>query len=353
MALACIVATQRRLDEIHNKTNLRRPVGALSAILSNENQGTARAKFLNDDGKTKKYNITYIGRNCNTPVDCSSADLCASGTAAPSLTTTEQTVTKCKSLPVFSCTHSQFRDLCNWSSNQYFVGLVQGQMDTLIRQVNSDILTKMCANIGCFDETTATTEKALTLLDSTTGAPKWNVDWDIREQFINNGISETPLLIGNAVTMKFANGYNNGGISAAGVNFDGMVKFPAYYDNQLQTICAPSSNSTMLAIAPGVVHFFNYLNNAGDFQSNIDTNSPSFDPTMMMREGSTFAHGVIMDNNTGLMFDMDVEYVSCEKKWKFKISLNYDTWVMPVVTCTSNTAGTAACFTGVQKFRVV
>lgn len=352
MALACIVATQKRLDELSPYDNLRQPTGALNAVLSPQNKSEAKAQFLTEDGKTKKYNLTYVPRNCPTPVVCGSADICTDGTAAPNLTTTTLTVSKCYSLPVFNCTAVQFRDLCNFSTNQYFAKLVQGQMDALVRRINQDVLTTICANIGCFGAVTATTEKALTLLDGTTGAPKWTVDVDIMEEFQNNGIMDTPLLIGNNVLTKFAKGYNNGTGTDSGVNMGSMTRFPAFYDNQLQSVCPPASLSTMLAIAPQVVHFFNYLDNAGDFQSNIDVSSASFDPTSMIQDQSTFFHGVLQDPKTGLMFDFDGEYVSCSKKWRFKISTNYDTWVMPVITCTSNTAGNNSCFTGIQKFRV-
>ena len=118
MALSCIVATQKRLDEISPALdNLRQPTGALNALLSPDNKSTAKAQFLTDDGKTKKYNLTYVPRNCTVPVNCASADLCADGTAAPSLTTLTLNITKCKSIPVFNCTDTQFRDLCNWEKN--------------------------------------------------------------------------------------------------------------------------------------------------------------------------------------------------------------------------------------------
>lgn len=345
MPADCIIQTQARLDELTSRGFIRQPVGTLRALLANPNLNIQQ-KMLENDGEVKKYQITYIKPDCGELPDCDSeaAKRCASGTFKP-VESDYKTIDGCLSSGVIELTDAQYRDLCNFGPREFTLQQILGKLDKMSRAANAQVLATICANAGCITPgTPPVNTRKIQLIDPVTGAPTWTADVDILADFADAGLTEVPMLIGGRSLLKYDKGVRNGAANG-GVNIGSMENFPSYYDNQLATVCPDGDgNEPLLAIAPGVVSYVNYMENVGDFQSNLDFNT--IDPLAFMRAGEMYNYGVIQDPYTGLMYDMDVIFDPCDKKWKLSFRTHFDTWVMPLQQCFG------ACFTGIVKYGI-
>lgn len=341
----CIIPIQAKLNELTQYGYTRQPVGALMAVLSAQNMSRVKPMLLSDDGKLKKYQITYVKPDCSAVLDCGNdgASRCDDGDSKP-ITTDTLTISDCTPSGVIELTDAQFRDLCNFGPNEFQSAQIMGKMDKVNRAINTKILTSICGGIGCFGIGN-TDPRDIALINQSTGAPNWNADTEILSDFSDAGMNVTPLLVGGRTIRKYAKGTANGGVSDAGVNIGGMQAFPSFYDNQLQGVCGDAGKETFIAIAPGIVNFVSYLENVGQFQSNVKFS----DVLASMRIGETFNYGTIQDPMTGLMWDLDVIFDTCTKTWKLSFRMQHDVWIMPITGCYGD-SGSGSCFTGILKY---
>lgn len=345
MALSnCIIPIQARLDELTNYGYQQQPVGALQALLSPQNASQVQPKFLREDGKSKKYQMTYVPQDCTAPTDCSSTpgDICGSGTSK-AITTAEMTISECLFSGVIELTINQFRDLCNFTPDRFTMQQIQGKLDTFRRGINSKILVDLCGYVGGFSST-QTGAKILPLINPTTGAPNLIAETEIISDFQEAGMSINPLIVGGRSWNIYNKAVRNGGVNADGLNVGAYDNFGAYYDNQLQAACGTANYESSLALAPQVVNFVNYLENVGDFQANakIDQNNV----LDFLVEGDTFHYGIMQDPITGMYYDFNAIFDACTKKWKLSWKTSFDTWKMPLTQCYYTG------FTGILKYNL-
>lgn len=344
---ACIIPIQRQLDELSGQPGyIRQNTGVISALKSAANgANNIQTQLIANDGKDAIYRYTYIEPNCTEPNDCAETpyDICATGTSNP-IQTQILTIDQCLNMPPIQLTMAQYRSLCNFTPDQFTTAQIRGRMDSIMRALSRTLLTDLCAAVGCFS--TGVEEKVLNMINPISKVPNWGRDEEIKLDFEDAGIMSTPLLIGGRSVRYYQKGVNNGGVDLNGMNIGGMQLMPAWYDNQLQTVCPTEDGETLIALAPGIFHVVNYLENVGmfatDFKAGMD--SGSIDPMAMFKQGETYAHGVIEDPVTGWMFDLDAIYDACDKLWKINISTKYDTILLPLQSCYDD------CFTGVVKY---
>lgn len=339
----CLIQTQARLDELHSYGFQRQPVGATRALTANVNQSVVGTRMLEADGKIKKYQITYMEPDCSEPPACGDVDRCDAGTKK-TVQSEYKTIDKCAASGVIELTDQDYRDLCNFGPNQFTMNQILGKFDMMARSINAQILTSLAAGIGDFGPGQAD-PKDIALINPQTQAPVWGADVDIITDFADAGMTVTPILIGGRTLLKYDKGVNAGGNSQNGVNMGQMDRFPMFYDNQIQSIAnTTQGRETIFAIAPQLVHVVNYLENVGDFQSNLDFNNT--DPLSFMRQGETYNYGLVQDPFTGWMYDMDVIFDACAKKWKLSFRSYYDIWIMRLTQCYH------AGFTGLLQYNV-
>lgn len=346
MALSnCIIPIQARLDEVTDYGYHNRPVGALEALLSPANtSGVIQTRMLHDDGKAKKYQITYVPIDCTAPTDCSSTpgDICGSGTSKP-VTTVDYSILNCRFSGPIQLTVAQYRDLCNFDPKGFTMAQIQGKMDALRRQINADVLADLCGYVGSFSSTVAG-PKELALINPTTGAPSLIAETEIYSDFMDAGMTMNPIIVGGRSWNIYNAARRRGGVDQNGLNVGASADFNAYYDNQLQGVCGTSGKETSIAFAPQVVHFVNYLENVGDFQANA-----GLDATNVLNffdQGNDYSYGIIQDPITKMYYDFNAIYDKCTKIWKLSMNSIFDTWKMPLTQC--HHAG----FTGVVKYNL-
>lgn len=339
----CIIPIQARLDEIQPYGYHQQPVGAINAMLSATNKtDQVKAKFLRNDGKAAKYQVTYVPADCTPPTDCSTVagDRCAAGTSGE-VTTAELTIGKCRFSGVIELTVAQFRDLCNFNPSQFTIAQIQRKMDTFRRTINADILADLCSYVGDFSDTVAG-PKELALINPTTGAPNIIAEGELLSDFSDAGMLVNPIMIGGRSLNIYNRALKGGGVDAAGINIGASTVLNAYYDNQVQGICGTVGKESALAIAPQIIHMVNYLDNVGDFEANAKITPDNV--LSFFTQGDTYHYGIIRDNVTGMYYDFDAIFDACTKTWKLSFSSKFDTWQLPLTQCFSS------AFTGVLKY---
>jgi hypothetical protein len=210
-----------------------------------------------------------------------------------------------------------------------------------MRAINQVIATTLCANAGCWGAG-GSTPQDLALLNPTTNTPIFGATRKITQDFRKAGMMIDPILVGGDTLDMYSYGQEYGGQTQGGANFR-EPKFPVYYDNQLSTVCPIVGRETLLALAPGVAQFVNYLYNVGDFQTNLGGN---LDLLSLYQQNVSYTKGVLEDPVTGHLWDMSVVYDTCNDVWKINLKTNFDVWIMRLTQCY------ASCFTGILKYGV-
>lgn len=345
MALSnCIIPIQARLDEATPYGYQNRPVGALQGLLSPANISPVKVRLLSEDGKAKKYQVTWVPIDCTAPTDCSSTpgDICGTGTSK-AVTTQDYTIADCLFSGVITLTIAQFRDLCNFNPDMFTTAQIEGKFDAFRRAMNAKILADLCGYVGSFSSTVAG-PKQLQLINPNTGRPNILAESEIESDFSEAGMSVNPIVIGGRSWNVYNRSVRGGGVNDDGINVGAFNQFSAYYDNQLQGVCGTTDFETAIAVAPKVIQVVNYLENVGDFQANakIDQNNA----LSFLSSGDTYHYGIIQDPVTKMYYDFHAVFDACTKTWKLSFQSFFDTWKMPLTQC--HHAG----FTGVLKYNL-
>lgn len=337
---------QQKLYDLFDSGQLRRPVGAYGALTSSTNKTPNPVEVAlvgkATPGHKAKYQITYVDAECDAVVDCGDpgSGICDTG-SSENVQTDVKTIGNCISLKNIQLTTDQFRDLCNYGPDAWLAAQLVGRLDTGMRAINETIATTLCANAGCF-ATGDALPKDLALINPTTNTPLFGATRQITQHFRQAGILNEPILIGGDTLDMYTYGQEYGGQTQGGSNFR-EPRFPAFYDNQLSTVCPIAGRETLLALAPGVAQFVNYLYNVGDFQTNLGGN---IDLLSLYQQNVAYTKGVLEDPVTGYLWDMSVVYDTCNDVWKINIKTHFDVWVMRLTQCY------APCFTGILKYGV-
>ncbi len=342
----CIIPMQQKLYDLYDSGQLRRPVGAYGALTSQANKTTNPVEVAlvgkAKQGHKAKYQITYVDAECDPVIECgeSGSGICDTGTSE-SVQTDVKTIGNCITLKNIQITTDQFRDLCNYGPDAWLTAQLVGRLDTGMRAINEAIATTLCANAGCY-ETGKIAPKDIALINPTTNTPIFGATRQITQDFRKAGIMGDPILIGGDTLDMYSYGQEYGGQTQGGANFR-EPKFPIFYDNQLSNVCPIVGRETLLALAPGVGQFVNYLYNVGDFQTNLGGN---IDLLSLYQQNVAYTKGVLEDPVTGYLWDMSVVYDTCNDVWKVNLKTNFDVWTMRLTQCY------APCFTGIVKYGV-
>lgn len=343
---ACIIPMQQKLYDLYDSGAWRRPIGAYGALKSQAN-ATANPAEVSLVGKAEKghvakYQITYVPAECSDVIDCgeTGSGICDAG-SSKSVETDVKTISECFSLKNIEITTEQFRDLCNFGPQEWLTAQLVGRMDTGMREVNSRILSKLCAAAGSYAQGDSTT-RILNLINSQLGTPRFGALHQVSQVFRKAGAPTNPILVGGETLDYYNYGMQSGGQTASGSNFS-ESRPPIFYDTQIDTECPVEGYESMLAFLPGVAQFVNYLYNVGDFQTNM---GGDMDLMKLYQNESMYTKGVLEDPITGYLWDMSVAYNNCTDKWIINLSTNFDVWVMRLTQCY------ATDFTGILKYGV-
>lgn len=343
MPQACFIPLQTELDNLTGRAGyLSPPNGIIDALTSDLNGDRVQAELIGKQGKNFLARYTYLPANCAEPTDCSSSgvNICATGTSETEDTATV-TITNCLQMPVRSFTMEQFRDLCSLGPSQLVTKNLDSTLIKMREAIAAVLMTDLCAAVGCFE--TGVTSKDLAMLDARR-IPNWSSDEEIRLDFLDKGIANSPMLIGGRPLMYYMRGVDAGGNNLDGIDIGQMGKMPSFYERRINQFCPTDGGETLIALTPGVFQVINFLENVGMFATQWDNFTG--DPLQMFQMGEIFQHGVIQDPVNGWMYDLNVVYDVCTKTWNMTLATRFDTVQLPLLGCND------ACFNGILRYNL-
>lgn len=346
---ACLLPFQAKLYELFDSRDLRRPIGMYDAVTSAQNTGAnaAQMKLVGEPrrqrGKKAKYQITWVDASCGEVLDVGDdgTGICDAGTKED-VQSAYKTITNHIALPNIEISIEDMKDICNYSIPEYIMSQLLGRLDMGMREVNTRLNAVACASAGCF-ATGDADPKDISLINPNTNTPYFGALHQVDRVFRDAGMPVTPIYVGGSTLDFYKYAQSRSGIDGNGNLRNAETMPPIFYDNQLSTDCPITDRETMIAFAPGTLQFVNYLENVGDFRSNI---TRDMDLIAMYQTSEMYNFGTWTDPRTGYIWDVSVQYIQCDQKYIIRLTSQFDLWAMPLTQCYAD------CFTGVLKYGV-
>lgn len=341
---ACLLPFQAKLlDVFQSGQNLQRPIGMYDAVISDANLGTSRAqielvgKKNLQRGKKAKYQITSVDKSCAAVKDVGDegTGICDAGTKDPIITTVK-TIANHIALENIEISIDDYRDICNFDIPTYIMEQIWNRLDMGMREVNARLGIAACAASG-------TGGGDIALVNNATNTPYFGALHAVTQKYRKAGINQLPIMVGGDTLDFYKYSQQRSGLDENGANRSQDTLPPIFYDDYLDTSCPVAGRESMLAFVPGSLQFVQYLENVGDFKTNLD---PSLDLIGMFQKGVGYEFGTMTDPRTGYIWDASIQYIQCDKKHILQLTSQFDLWNMPISGCYDSN------FNGITKWGV-
>lgn len=297
-----------------------------AVIESSRSNDIITATDFGTDGKLRTVRINYYPVDCAAEGSCSD-DICGT----PYVVQPHQqnfTLGKCTASRVYGLNRDDIRKVeGNWTFSQHALTQIRSGIDSVRKALNDDLNAWFIANVGCQPD--GSESKQISLTDPTTGAIRPMGLFEIQRTLQDAGMGE-PFVIGGADVFTWEKGLAIGGLNALGQRIDSVPLGNAYYDKGMETAYGDPTKGHITAYDPRALKFISWSANARMFATDLNRIE---DLNRMYSEGDTFLHGTIVDNMTGIIWDLDIIYDACAKQWKFQYRLNWDIFLMPKFAC--------------------
>lgn len=286
--------------------------------------------FLFGPGKLRSVRLNYFPIQCDVEGSCD-ADICSTGEVVePSQVVFN--ITRCTASKVYQINKDDIRLLDNnqWSFSGTAQQIILSVMPSFRRLIAIDWLTRLYELAGVHPDGNET--KRITVTNPANGIVNPIGRFDIEREYLDAGFQE-PYIIGGQEVYNWQKMVGIGGLNAQGQQINLLDTNNSWYDDGLgDTILNDLANGGhILAITPEVFKYVWYSENAGLFAT--DLASPEALDTLFARGTETVLNGTLVDPVTGIVFDIDLHYDVCNKRWKFQFKHNWDFFVMPDVAC--------------------
>lgn len=300
-------------DHFGQLTNqLREPSPFLEFIVSRRNTNDLLQRQMSTNGKKKTVELIYKQRRLESDVS-DTAELDCEGGPSRGDTSAEYTLPDTGSSIAWTIDPMYLTERCE-ADDTYLAGEVQANMDTLIRKINTDSLTKAATLFGNFATTGTDTAKVITT-KTAAGADDLEAVEDIVYEYREMDYYGAPVIFGGS--KEFWSYFNRQGSrccnTALGLDVDAFMRANPvlpFYERKAESIIGTNG---ILAMAPGALQLLYWHKFRGALLRNIDT--------------PTHKYGIITDRVTGLEFDYFAQ-LDCGV-WKFQLSLYHDVVGMP------------------------
>jgi len=289
----------------------RQQTGMLDALRSPINTaGLTPIPLDMGDGRRKQVRISYFPATPAAQIVTTPADYCV--TQTPQEPTTQiVTINRYRGTVGRALTAENVRLLCGpgTSAAELRQKMLLQDMRELNVSVNKDALTFASLNFGNHFQTGLNTPVSVNLFAG--GAPDMFGFSSIMEGYYDIEGVNRPLIIGSGLVSRFFTSMNWGCCNDGGINLE-AASGDAYFFRDKDANAIFGTNE-FAVLSPGVMHFIQFRENAGEF----------------MDAGDTYAHTRVMDPVTGMEYDVDLVYTPCNKMWSWRVGISYAFFVMP------------------------
>lgn len=318
--VAYVVFTQGICEKVQSSLNAilgsqapslkRTQVGYLQALTSPENTaGTEQVPIDAGNGKIKQVRLKYLQRG-------TSLDLT---TVKPTGCTTTIEKTPFESFVTINnyigtqgmkFNEAEMRKLCE-ADTEFMAGVINGEIDPLIVQLNKNLITQQSTNFGAFNPAIGTPQKSVQLLEGTLNRPVYYGESIIMEDFENIDTMRRPIVIGSGKLAHYVRQVGIGCCNDQGIDIGKAGNMDFYRDRFVGSILGNADD--FIGLVPGYVQLLTYNEYVGPY----------------VKENDVFSHTTITDPVTGLKFDMKWQYNSCDDYYFVQFGLHYDMFFIP------------------------
>lgn len=315
---------------ILNYTKNGRPYEILAAILAARQFNTIikETDLESEAGKKRQLKINYYPPVCEDNGTCN-ANICDTGTVLePKQMFFE--IGQCTASAVYQLNKDDIRFV---DGNYLFSDHAKAQIASVLPTVRKKMATQMAAllvaNAGVIPITGNTT-KLLPWMDNSTGTVNPTGLWEVERVYRDGGFDD-PFIIGGTSVFNWRKAVDIGGLNQNGLNVAQMGRTNAYYDSIINETYADPTHEHVIAFDPQMLKFVSFNRNAGIFATDLDRIEDI--DAIYQRGGTDYIEGVMADPLTGLLWDLNVNYDKCNKRWTFQWQLEWDIFFMPPMVC--------------------
>jgi hypothetical protein len=299
----------KNFQGINTAFDMKAITGAVDMLQSPLNtQGVEILKLDSDMGHIKQARIRYAQRHKKANVGSSAINICAAG---------EEPLYKEKTVDIDSTvaygnidfSADVVRQMCN-DPKMWMQENLQSAVNAATEKLNDDIIAKLelaaGVNYSVDGKVNAGTSREINLLTSA-GDPNYKGWVKIKQDFKNNQLKGTPMIIGNGnwdtyIELSQAACCN----SAIPFNQAILATGAAYFQDQsIDTIIGANEG---LVLAPGAAQLVTFNRNTIKLA--------------MFNDAKNY-NGFYLDPNTGLNWDLQFKWDECTNTFKMNVSLDY------------------------------
>ena len=301
------------------------PIGFAEALQQPQNISTQVKGYDVGNGHQVGVRVKYLQRS--TEADVQTTASCDFGAHKPykedTVTISDYVSTKIaldeNEVRLYCSDASQLQKMGSTTLMHDHVLRVMSSLNGIRSKFNRNLLTAMANNFDPHPGSPATAKNVTLLGKAATGgtasqAPIWDGWNDVMQDYEEAGMNGKPLVIGFGNFNRWNRTLGYACCNDAGVDQSQLPSEYSYFRDLIAPQVWGANNFAVLA--PGVVQLITYNKYRGTF----------------VEEGNKFAiqRGVLPDPTVpGLLWDMKLEFDTCEEVYNLTLSLTHGLWTVP------------------------
>lgn len=296
----------------------------------------SRISFLRAEGKLRTLQINYWPLQCDVEGECGQG-LCADGETVNPVNRTFD-ITQCTATKKWALNLNDLRSLDpnEWDAEFVARTIVNTAMPAARKLLAEDMIAYALTKVGVHTDGNA--EKPLRIVNPITGAISATGWGKVLREYSDAG-QDVPYALGDGQEVyDLGMLQGSAGTDQYGVNTRlGAVNNLWYAQGLLGNAKGGTETGNyVLAIDPRMFKLISYINNAGQFRTDLDQLS-DMNKLFTGAQGHDFILGTVTDPVTGIIWDLYMNFEKCDLQWTFHLEHQWDMFVMPDINC--NIAG--------------
>lgn len=328
-------ANQNKLKFISNYSG-QRSWNVLDYIVT-VSDANSRIKIVEQDllfgaGKLRPVVLNYVPPTCDVVGECGQG-LCVEGEVVePKQVIFE--LTKCFASKKFALNAQHLRklDTGEWGFTEMGRETVNSYMPQLRKELAKQMYAEITMLAGTHADGSEYGAQKLQLINMQTGVINPTARIAITAEYEALGLQD-PYILGGKDALYYQKMIGITGENANGIRINALDSSNIWYDQGIgaQVLNDIVNGDHVLTIDPRYFKYITYLKNAGIFRGGITT----FDEFAMMRgtNGPDWGKTTWLDAQTGMVWDLYINYDKCTDIWSWHVEHNYDFFVMPPDVC--------------------
>jgi hypothetical protein len=298
----------------------RAKTGFIESLVSPINREGFAQIEQSTDGIKKVVRVQYLQQP-----DASSVVSGPIGTVRPNLCTSTATATEpigktvdvtLEAFKEFSMSEATFREFCTWDMAAMRNWMLNIMIAPVIQRINQLLLTKWAAGVyGAYYGQGAPAIKSFQLLSGGSAANYIGFS-DLQTEYMKFGGISKPILVGDGILNTYMNLVGIGCCNNNGIDLSQAAAKDAFFfydiDASSATLGLGAANRFIM-YSPGSMQMIQYLENQGEF----------------MQIKPDYERRIMVDPVTGLSFDFEWRYESCDRKYYFSLGTAFDLFSLP------------------------